>query len=93
MAKKINLGYKENSIEQPATKKSKQLYYPTMSVYHTELPLDPDEIGDSLTAQVKLKFTGINKSRRMGQKQSMNYDFEIHEIEFSPKKKGKQHAS
>lgn len=89
---KIDLGYKEENTIQP-TKGTKKLYYPSMCIYHTELPLDPDEIGDTLTAQVKLKFTGIDTSRRSSGDNSQNYDFEVQEIEFSPKKKGKNASS
>ena len=83
---KVKLGYKHGSDCAISKPKKNEMYYPNMYISETELPLEPEEIGSVLTATVKLKFTGVNESKRSSGNDSCNYDFEVHEIEFSPKK-------
>lgn len=82
--KKVNLGYKYGTEVTKVEKKS--IHYPTFYVSKKKLPIEPEDVGKMLTATIQLKVTGVNM--RTGEdKQSLNYDFEIHEIIFDNKKK------
>ena len=83
MAKKIKLGYRQDDTMPVKTKKT--LYYPTMYVNNTELPLEPDDVGKKFMALVEVKVTGVNQ--RTNEKGSnLDYNFEVMEISFVEKK-------
>ena len=84
---KVNLGQKQTECCEVSRPSKSEMYYPSMHISDTKLPIDPDEIGNVVTATVKLKFEGMRQSKRSSGKDSSSYDFEVHEIEFSPKKK------
>ncbi len=82
--KKIKLGYRQN-MEQPVKTKKKEMYYPSMYINDTELPLEAEDFGKTFDAQIKVKITGINK--RTGTKGTkINYDFDVMEIAFQESK-------
>ena len=82
--KKIKLGYKPGNSESISTPK-KEMYYPSMYINDTELPLDAEDFGKTFNAQIKVKITGINK--RTGTKGTkINYDFDVMEISFAEAK-------
>lgn len=81
---KIKLGTKSgksNSV--PAVESPEpQMYYPNMYISDTKLPVTADDIGKTMIAVVQLKVTGINQ-RTNTKETTMNYDFEVHSIEFN----------
>jgi len=81
--KRINLGEKETStlIEKP---RKDRVHYPTIYISDKKLPIEPEDVGKTLTATVRLKVTGVNM-RTNENKQSLNYDFEVREIVFNIK--------
>ena len=82
--KKIKLGYKPEK-SQPVVSDKKEMYYPSMYINDTELPLDAEDFGKTFNAQIKVKITGINK--RTGTKGTkINYDFDVMEISFAEDK-------
>jgi len=78
--KRINLGKKEISTAISEPKRSK-VYYPSIYISDKKLPIEPEDVGKTLTANVRLKVTGVNM-RTNEDKQSLNYDFEVREIVF-----------
>jgi len=78
--KKIKLGTKQNSgMTTKASKK--EMYYPSMYIDNTKLPLEPEDVGKTFTAQIKLKITGVNQ--RTDEKGSnLDYNFNVMEIAF-----------
>lgn len=79
--KKIKLGYKEKSIEVD----EKETYYPSMYIDDTELPLEPEDVGKTFNAQIKLKVTGVNQ--RTGEEgTNLDYNFDVMEIAFGEDK-------
>lgn len=66
--------------------KEEKLYYPTMYISETQLPLDKDDVGKTLSAKIKLRVKGITQNFNID-KTRYNYDFEIMEIEFDEGKK------
>ena len=88
MSDKVNLGNKRSNECCEISKPDKnKLFYPSMYISDTKLPLDGDEIDDVMIATVKLKFTGLRSNQQSGRKEKFSYDFDVHEIEFTPKKK------
>lgn len=78
--KKIKLGTKRND-EVPVQTKKKKMYYPSMYIDDTELPLEGEDVGKTFTAQIKLKVTGVNQ--RTGEKgTNLDYRFDVMEIAF-----------
>jgi len=82
--KRINLGKKETStICQPERTKNR-VHYPAFYISDKKLPIEPEDVGKTLTATIRLKVTGVNM-RTNEDKQSLNYDFEVREIVFGNK--------
>ncbi len=79
--KRINLGRKEISTMVDKAKENK-VYYPSIYISDKKLPIEPEDVGKTLTATVRLKVTGVNM-RTNEDKQSLNYDFEVREIVFN----------
>jgi hypothetical protein len=84
---KIKLGRKsEPCICEPEKSVEPRLNYPSMYINDTKLPLTGEDIGSIMTAVVQLKITGLN-TRSTLKKDSINYDFEVHSIEFKTESK------
>jgi len=79
--KKIKLGTKPNKSVLVSTKPKKRLYYPSMYIDNTKLPLEPEDVGKSFNAQIKLKVTGVNQRTNEGGS-NLDYSFDIMEIAF-----------
>jgi len=82
--KRINLGKKEITPVCESPKRKNKVYYPTIYISDKKLPIEPEDVGKTLTATVQLKVTGVNM-RTNENKQSLNYDFEVREIVFGNK--------
>lgn len=80
IVRKINLGRKMKDDMPTITEKNK-MTYPSLYIHNKKLPLDVKQIGTTIMAQVKLKFTGLNESSNLTGSNS-NYDFEVLEINF-----------
>ena len=82
--KRINLGKKETTAMcQPKVSKSK-VHYPSFYISDRKLPIEPEDVGKTLTATIQLKVTGV-EVRTNENKQGLNYDFEVREIVFGNK--------
>lgn len=78
--KKIKLGTKPGKSTTIAEPKN-EMYYPSMYIDNTKLPLESEDFGKTFNAQIKLKVTGVNK--RAGSKgEKINYTFDVMEIAF-----------
>jgi len=82
--RKILLGYKEGTGRVDKAPKDK-LYYPSMYVRKTQLPLEGADVGKTFNAQVKLKLTGLDQSTNT-KKTRFDYHFDIMEISFTENK-------
>jgi len=81
--KRINLGKRETSTVVEKSRENK-VYYPSFHISDKKLPIEPEDVGKTLTATIQLKVTGVNM-RTNENKQSLNYDFEVREIVFGNK--------
>jgi len=83
--KKIRLGTKQG--EEAASKKfsRKEIYYPSMYIEDTKLPLEPEDVGKTFDAQIKLKVKGVSQSTNEGES-TLDYSFDIMEIAFEESK-------
>ena len=81
--KRIKLGRKETpiSVSKP---RGDRISYPSFYISDKKLPIEPEDVGKTLTATIQLKVTGVNM-RTNEDKQSLNYDFEVREIVFNTK--------
>ena len=79
--KKIRLGTKQS--EEAAFKKSskEEMYYRSMYIDSTKLPLEPEDVGKTFDAQIKLKVKGVSQSTNEGGS-NLDYSFDIMEIAF-----------
>lgn len=83
--KKIKLGTKQSNEIVPEKASKKEMYYPSMYIDDTELPLEPEDVGKTFNAQIKLKVTGVNQ--RTGEKGTkLDYGFDVMEISFEEEK-------
>ena len=78
--KKIKLGTKPGKSE-TIPEVSDEMYYPSMYIDDTELPLEPEDVGKTFTAQIKLKVTGVNQ-RTNEDGSNLDYNFDVMEIAF-----------
>ncbi len=78
--KKIKLGTKPGKSETIAEVPD-EMYYPSMYIDDTELPLEPEDVGKTFTAQIKLKVTGVNQ-RTSEDGSNLDYNFDVMEIAF-----------
>jgi hypothetical protein len=87
--KRINLGKREPEVccMPEKSKKSTKVHYPSFYIHNKKLPIEPEDVGSTITATVELKVTGVNM-RTDEEKQNFNYDFDVHEIVFN--KNGRQ---
>ena len=83
---KIKLGHKDGERCEIQKPNKNRVYFPSMHISETELPIESDEVGSMMTATIKMKFDRVRSCKRASEKESFSYDFEVHEIEFSPKK-------
>ena len=78
--KKIKLGYKED-YDVPKEKAKEELYYPSMWINDTELPLKPEDVGKTFTAQITLEVKGVDL-RTDSDGSKFDYHFDVKEIAF-----------
>ena len=79
--KRANLGYK---TEEPIAVEKKQpsISYPTFYV-RKKLPITKTDIGKIFDVKAKIKCIGLDQFTRTGEgKDSLDYTFEIREIQF-----------
>lgn len=76
---KINLKIKKNKKGQPEIGYAE---YPSLYLSDVKLPVDKKEIGQTMTATVTLRFTGMGEDNS-AKKNHVHYDFAIQDIEFS----------
>ena len=82
--KKIKLGYKQDFDVLEKSEKE-ELYYPSMWINDTELPLEPEDVGKTFTAQINLEVTGVDtRSGSKGTK--FDYNFDVKDISFQESK-------
>ena len=82
--KKIKLGYKED-FDVPTKSEKKTLYYPSMWINDTDLPLEPEDVGKTFTAQITLEVKGID-SRTNSKGIKFDYSFDVKDIAFKESK-------
>ena len=82
--KRINLGRKETEPTCAVKRPKNRVHYPSFCIYDKKLPIEPEDVGKTLTATIQLKVTGVNM-RTNEDKQSLNYDFDVREIVFNTK--------
>ena len=82
--KRINLGKKESTVPCQSEVSKSKVHYPSFYISDKKLPIEPEDVGKTLTATIRLKVTGVNM-RTNEDKQSLNYDFEVREIVFGNK--------
>jgi hypothetical protein len=78
---KIKLGEKRKDICESKPCDVPELYYPSMYISDTQLPVDGEDVGKTFKAVVKLKVTGVNTNTNL-HSDFFTYNFEVHEIEF-----------
>lgn len=78
---KINLGRKHK--ESVVTASGNEINYPSLYITNKKLPLEAKQIGTTLTAVVKLKFTGISERSGINSPDKKSYDFDVKEIQFN----------
>lgn len=83
--KRINLGYKEETISKEASKTTNKVYYPTLYISHSKLPFNGEDIGKSFKCNATLEFVGIRESSSKNGKDSYSYDFEVKDMTFTGK--------
>lgn len=82
--KRVNLGKKETMTTCVPERTKNKVHYPSFYISDKKLPIEPEDVGKTLTATIQLKVTGVNM-RTNENKQSLNYDFEVREIVFNTK--------
>ncbi len=82
--KKIKLGYKED-FDVPEKSEKKTLYYPSMWINDTDLPIEPEDVGKTFTAQITLEIKGIDV-RTNSKSTKFDYSFDIKDIAFQEDK-------
>lgn len=82
--KRINLGKIETVPTVQPERSKNRVHYPSFCIYDKKLPIEPEDVGKTLTATIQLKVTGVNM-RTNEDKQSLNYDFDVREIVFGNK--------
>ena len=82
--KKIKLGYKED-YDTPTKKSKEELYYPSMWINDTELPLEPEDVGKTFIAKITLEVKGVDL-RTDSDGSKFDYHFDIKDISFEESK-------
>ena len=82
--KKIKLGYKED-FDTPEKSKKEELYYPSMWINDTDLPLEPEDVGKTFIAQITLEVKGIDV-RTNSKSTKFDYSFDVKDIAFQESK-------
>lgn len=83
MMAKIDLKEKRET-EIMASKEMPKYRYPNLYLSDVKLPLSATNVGKTFKAVVTLKLTGYRENNSV-KRNSMSYDFDIHDIEFSGK--------
>ena len=61
----------------------KKIYYPTIYISDKKLPLEPEDVGKILNANVQLKLVGVRQESSESSGSKNSYDFEVREIVFT----------
>ena len=78
---KIDLKIKPTKTDECTPER--KVRYPSLYLNDIKLPLAKANVGKTIKAIITLRLTGFRENTSTGEKNSMSWDFDIHNIEFS----------